>query len=133
MAGLPEDFLAAVQPAIVPCRTNSVSEINSLDGTVFTTNQTYSLEDRFFLLSRPEIYGTWDSAEVKDGELLEYYSGLTDAERIKYDPSGSARSCWLRSPYPGTANYVRLVLTSGALNYYNANTALTAAPACIIA
>ena len=133
VAGLPEDFLAAVQPAIVPCRTNSVSEINSLDGTVFTTNQTYSLEDRFFLLSRPEIYGTWDSAEVKDGELLEYYSGLTDAERIKYDPSGSARVCWLRSPRPGSASGVRSVSTSGALIYNIATNALAAAPACIIA
>ena len=120
VAGLPEDFLAAVQPAIVPCRTNSVSEINSLDGTVFTTNQTYSLEDRFFLLSRPEIYGTWDSAEVKDGELLEYYTG-------------SARDCWLRSPYPGVAINVRYVNTSGALYSGNANNALAAAPACIIA
>lgn len=133
MAGLPEDFLAAVQPAIVPCRTNSVSEINSLDGTVFTTNQTYSLEDRFFLLSRPEIYGTWDSAEVKDGELLEYYSGLTDAERIKYDPSGSARACWLRSPVPGYADRVCHVVTSGALSGNGAYYALAAAPACIIA
>ena len=133
VAGLPEDFLAAVQPAIVPCRTNSVSEINSLDGTVFTTNQTYSLEDRFFLLSRPEIYGTWDSAEVKDGELLEYYSGLTDAERIKYDPSGLARYCWLRSPDPGDATTVRRVTTSGALTSNSANNANAAAPACIIA
>ena len=133
VAGLPEDFFAAVQPAIVPCRTNSIFEVNSLDGTVFTTNQTYSLEDRFFLLSRPEIYGTWDSAEVKDGELLEYYSGLTDAERIKYDPAGSARVCWLRSSNPGLAYGVRYVNTSGALNSNNARSALAAAPACIIA
>lgn len=133
VAGLPEDFLAAVQPAIVPCRTNSVYEVNSLDGKEFTISQTYSLKDKFFLLSRPEIYGTWDSAEVKDGELLEYYSGLTDAERIKYNPSGSARTCWLRSPYPGNASYVRYVNTSGALNNDLASNALAAAPACIIA
>ena len=133
LAGLPEDFLSVIQAAIVPCRTNSIFEVDSLDGTVFTTNQTYSLEDRFFLLSRPEIYGTWDSAEVKDGELLEYYSGLTDAERIKYDPSGSARYCWLRSPYPGSAYSVRVVSTSGALNGGSAYSALAAAPACIIA
>lgn len=133
VAGLPEDFLAVIQPANASCRTNSVFEINSLDGTKFTVNQTYSLKDKFFLLSRPEIYGTWDSAEVKDGELLEYYSGLTDAERIKYDPVGSARSCWLRSPYPGSAGNVRRVGTSGALNSGNASYALVAAPACIIA
>lgn len=133
MAGLPEDFLAAVQPAIVPCRTNSVYEVDSLDGKEFTISQTYNLQDRFFLLSRPEIYGTWDSAEVKDGELLEYYSGLTDAERIKYDPAGSARHCWLRSPYSGSAYIVHYVNTSGALYFSGAFSALAAAPACIIA
>ena len=133
VAGLPEDFLAAVQPAIVPCRTNSVYEVNSLDGKEFTISQTYNLQDRFFLLSRPEIYGTWDNAEVKDGDALEYYTGLIDAERIKYDPSGSARNCWLRSPSPGNASYVRRVNTSGALYNDNALNALAAAPACIIA
>ena len=133
LAGLPEDFLSVVQAAIVPCRTNSIFEVDSLGGTEFAINQIYNLEEKFFLLSRPEIYGTWDSAEVKDGELLEYYSGLTDAERIKYDPSGSPRSCWLRSPYPGYAIYVRRVHTSGALTNSGANGALAAAPACIIA
>ena len=133
VAGLPEDFLAAVQPAIVPCRTNSVYEVDSLDGKEFTISQTYNLQDRFFLLSRPEIYGTWDSAEVKDGELLEYYSGLTDAERIKYDPAGSARYCWLRSPGPGSAYSVRIVTASGALYSRDAFNVLAAAPACIIA
>ena len=133
LAGLPEDFLSVVQAAIVPCRTNSIFEVDSLDGTEFAINQIYNLQDRFFLLSRPEIYGTWDSAEVKDGELLEYYSGLTDAERIKYDPSGSARYCWLRSPSPGIANFARSVNTSGALSNDTATSALAAAPACIIA
>ena len=38
MKGLPADFLAAVQPAAIPCRTNSVFEVNSLDGTEYTVN-----------------------------------------------------------------------------------------------
>ena len=133
MRGLPADFLAAVQPAIVPCRTNSIAEVNSLDGTEFTINQVYELHDKFFLLSRPEIYGTWDSATYKDGELLEFYEGFTDTERIKYDAAGSARYCWLRSPYPGNANYERGVYTSGALGSYYANLGHGVAPACIIA
>lgn len=132
MLGLPADFLAAVQPAVIPCRTNSIYELNSLDGTEFTINQVYELHDKFFLLSRPEIYGTWDSATYKDGELLEFYEGFTDTERIKYDAAGSARHCWLRSPYPGDANNERIVRTSGALNYY-ARHGLGVAPACIIA
>ena len=102
MLGLPADFLAVVQPAAIPCRTNSIFEVNSLDGTEFATNQVYTLKDKFFLLSRPEIYGTWDSATYKDGTLLEFYEGLTDTERIKYDAAGSARYCWLRSHTLGT-------------------------------
>ena len=133
MRGLPADFLAAVQPAIVPCRTNSIAEVNSLDGTEFTINQVYELHDKFFLLSRPEIYGTWDSATYKDGELLEFYEGFTDTERIKYDAAGSARYCWLRSPTPGNAGSERTVSTSGALNRHSANYGLGVAPACIIA
>lgn len=133
MSGLPADFLAAVQPAAIPCRTNSVFEVNSLDGTEFTVNQVYTLNDMFFMLSRPEIYGDWDSSAIKDGELLEYYEGFTNTERIKYDAAGSARHCWLRSPYPGTANYERRVHTSGAWYGDSAYLADGVAPACIIA
>lgn len=133
MKGLPADFLAAVQPAAIPCRTNSVFEVNSLDGTEFTVNKVYTLNDMFFMLSRPEIYGDWDSSSVKDGEQLEYYEGLTNTERIKYDAAGSARTCWLRSPYPGNAHNERIVNTSGALYYSRAIYGIGVAPACIIA
>lgn len=131
--GLPADFLAVVQAAAIPCRTSSIFEVNSLDGTEFAINQVYTLKDKFFLLSRPEIYGTWDSATYKDGTLLEFYEGLTDTERIKYDAAGSARTCWLRSPNPGDANGERFVRTSGALYHYYAYFAYGVAPACIIA
>ena len=133
MKGLPADFLAVVQPAAVVCRTNSIFEVNSLDGTAFAINQVYSLSDKFFLLSRPEIYGSWDSASYKDGELLEYYEGLTDVERIKRDAAGSARYCWLRSPNPGTAYGERSVSTSGVLYGDYADNSRGVAPACIIA
>ena len=133
MKGLPADFLEAVQPAAIPCRTNSVFEVNSLDGTEFTVNTVYTLNDMFFMLSRPEIYGSWDNFSIKDGELLEYYEGLTDTERIKYDAAGSARNCWLRSPHPGNANVERTVTTSGALTSNGALYGIGVAPACIIA
>lgn len=133
MKGLPADFLAAVQPAAIPCRTNSVFEVNSLDGTEYTVNTVYTLNDMFFMLSRPEIYGSWDSSSVKDGELLEYYEGLSDIERIKYDAAGSARHCWLRSPLPGGASGERGVGTSGALSGNGAIGGYGVAPACIIA
>lgn len=133
MHGLPSDFLAVVQPAVIPCRTNSIYECNSLDGTEFATNQLYNLEDKFFLLSRPEIYGSWDSSSYKDGELLDYYTGLTNTELIKYDAASSARYCWLRSPYPSNAYSKRNVDIDGSLGNHYARNALGVAPACIIA
>ena len=65
---------------------------------------------------------------------MEFYEGFTDTERIKYDAAGSARYCWLRSPYPGYAYDERCVYTSGALyNHGGAIYGHGVAPACIIA
>lgn len=134
MHGLPADFLAVVQPAVLACRTNSLFEVESLDGAAFAINQLYSLKaDRFFLLSRPEIFGDWDSASYKDGTQLEYYNGLTATERIKRDAAGTARIAWLRSPGPSYASIARIVNSSGVVNLSNAYYSYGVAPACIIA
>ncbi len=134
MHGLPADFLAVVQPAVLACRTNSLFEVESLDGTAFAINQLYSLKaDKFFLLSRPEIFGDWDSASYKDGTQLEYYNGLTATERIKRDAAGTARNAWLRSPYPSYAHTARVVYSDGTLGNGHAYYGNGVAPACIIA
>ena len=134
MHGLPADFLAVVQPAVLACRTNSLFEVESLDGTAFAINQLYSLKaDKFFLLSRPEIFGNWDSESYKDGTQLEYYNGLTATERIKRDAAGTARYAWLRSPYPSHAHLARIVISSGDVSNYSAYFGYGVAPACIIA
>ena len=134
MHGLPADFLAVVQPAVLACRTNSLFEVESLDGAAFAINQLYSLKaDKFFLLSRPEIFGDWDSASYKDGTQLEYYNGLTATERIKRDAAGTARNAWLRSPNPSYAYIARIVYSSGEVNYISAYYGIGVAPACIIA
>ena len=132
MHGLPDEFLEIVQPAVIPCRTNSIYEVASLDGTKFTTNQTYNLEDKFFLLSQPEIYGTWDDANYKDGELLQYYDGLTDIEKIKRDVAGTAHHCWLRSPRSNRAGGTYIVHTDGSLHTTSSAYNYAVAPACII-
>ena len=134
MHGLPADFLAVVQPAVLACRTNSLFEVESLDGVAFAINQLYSLKaDKFFLLSRPEIFGDWDSASYKDGTQLEYYNGLTATERIKRDAAGTARNAWLRSPYPSHAHGARVVHSSGGVDISGACYGYGVAPACIIA
>ena len=130
---LDPEFLAVVETAAIPCRTSNVFEAASLDGTQFTTASTYTLYDKFFLLSRPEIFGDWDSSSIKDGVQLEYYVGLSNAERIRRDKNGSARDCFLRSPYPGHASIVRDLNSGGVLGSGIASNNYGVAPACIIA
>lgn len=131
--GLPDDFLAAVEPAVVPCRTNDVFECQSADGSGFDTQSTYTVNDRFFLLSRPEIYGAAEDDNIRDGEILEYYEGLTDAERKRFDNAGAASSLWLRSCYPNFANTQRYVDGTGAVTYNSAFNRTGVSVACIIA
>lgn len=134
MHGLPEDFLEVVTPAIIPCRTNSVCESESLDGTQFNTDEIYELEDKFFILSRGEIYGSYDNDELQDGTLLNYYDGLTNAEKKKFDKTGIARIAWLRSPLPTYAYGERVVYSrTGNIGSITASNTLGVAPACIIA
>lgn len=134
MHGLPADFLAVVQPAVLACCTNSLFEVESLDSTAFAINQLYNLKaDKFFLLSRPEIFGDLGSASYKDGTQLEYYNGLTATERIKRDAAGTARNAWLRSPDPSTTGSARGVNSDGTLGSNGAGNGSGVAPACIIA
>jgi len=87
--------------------------------------------DKVFLLSRKNVFGTDEYSGISEGELLEYFNGATNADRIKYQ-NGTARYWWLRTPYFGYANRVRDVYTSGALNDYSANNACGVVPACCI-
>ena len=49
----------------------------------------------------------------------DYYVGAGNDKRIKYEGT-TARTWWLRSPYPSSALTVRVVNSSGALNSYGA-------------
>ena len=133
MHGFGDDFLNAVLPCKVDCRTNSLFEVDSLDGTEFSLDHTYQLEDKFFILSRPEVYGSWDSSSIKDGEVLDFYEDAENADRIKRDVGGTARWAWLRSPSPSHAHNVRRVEYDGSLSGNGAyNYRDSVAPACII-
>lgn len=87
--------------------------------------------DKVFLLSRKNVFGTDEYSGISEGELLEYFNGATNADRIKYQ-NGTARYWWLSTPYSGTASIVRLVFTSGTLSYSIAGAAYGVVPACCI-
>lgn len=99
-ASLPKEFLDILEPCEIPCRTNNYFEVPSLDGTSFDLSSVYKLHDKIFLLSTPEVFGTYSDATIRDGELLDFYDGATGGDRIKRDESGNARDVWLRTPNP---------------------------------
>lgn len=135
MARFPADFLAVVQPAIIKCCTNKVYETNNFGGTTVAKDQAYTLNDRFFLLSGAEIYVTSQGADSRCGEILEFYEGLTNTEKIKYDINGNSFYSWLREASSSSACNVRYI--SGVYGSLSGSYADFTTPsftiACIIA
>ena len=131
------EFMQVVATASVPCRTNDLFEVDNLDGTHFSTSSTYTVNDKFFLLSLPEISGGWDNANIKDGEQLDYYVGATQIDYIKYDKNGTPRYSFLRSPRTAsgatTTQYAYCVNSSSGISVSSAKNIYGIAPACIIA
>lgn len=124
--GLDEDFLDVVGEVVLPCSANNTYE--APDSTI-TKNTSYTLNDKFYLASRAEVFGSHD---VNDGSaLFPYYEGAGNADRIKYR-SGSASYWWLRTPLAGDASSVRRVSSDGTLYVGNASFAVGLAPACTI-
>ena len=94
-------------------------------------------DDKVFLLSRTEVYGTTEGV-VTGEKVYPYYSALAGAPsdaaltgRIKY-LSGSARYWWLRSPSVGHSVSPRIVYLTGTVDYYTAVYGIGLAPACCI-
>lgn len=132
--GLPDDFLSVVEASVIPCRTNNVYECSSLDGTTFQIGEAYTVADKFFLLSRPEIFGTAESDNVKDGEILEYYDGPTGLIWPGHDNIGTRTVRYTRSPITDSMNYVCTISAFGEpSDKYSAYNSYGVTPACIIA
>ena len=127
--GMDEDFLAVIGEVTKRTALNTVSDGGGYEDTI----------EKFFLLSRSEVYG---GNEVTGGEGAAYpyysdYSDLAapgtgdDTNRIKYR-NGPAQYWWLRSPHAGGAGGVRIVSTAGDVNYDYAISSYGVAPACCI-
>ncbi len=123
--GMDSDFLDVVQESTVKCGTNNTWELPG-----WTKNAAYTVQEKFYLPSRPEV-GLGDES-MDQGSVWSFYDGAADTDRIKRDFGSTARYWWLRSPYPSNANNVRNVTSSGALNGSNAYNGYCAAAACEI-
>ena len=127
--GLDADFLAVIG------EVDKITTLNTLtDGGGSETNA-----EKFFLLSRSEVYGGKENG-ILEGDAYPYYSETSDlsaagtgadTNRIKYR-NGAAQYWWLRSPNTSNSGNVRFVHPTG--NVYNniASYSYGVAPACCI-
>ena len=126
MYGLNADFVGVLSKAKIICITNNVYETTNNSGDPFTSP--YEVNNEFFILSRAEVMGTGS-----DGTQLEGYVNATNAQRIKYDSTGTASTCVLRTPDTDSANALWYIKTDGSVGKGNPQTAFGVCPACIIA
>lgn len=127
LAGLDPDFVDALGAVDITTSRNTIYEMGDTLGGSYTTR------DKLFLTSMTEI-GLGSNNSVAEGSVLPLYDGATQTDRIKYDQAAqtTARYWWLRSPNPWSANNVRIVNPSGALNNGNATDGSGLAAACVI-
>lgn len=127
--GLDSDFLSVIG------EVDKITAFNTLTGE----EGSETTSEKFFLLSRSEVYGGKENG-ILEGEAYPYYSETsdlneagtgTDTNRIKYR-GGTSQYWWLRSSYTPSATLVRFINTKG--NVYNDSATISngVAPACCI-
>ena len=120
LSDLDSDFLAVVGAVHKAACINTVT-----DG-----GGSAAFDDKFFLLSRSEVYGGNESALVDEGSPYPYYSDYSDlseagagsdSNRIKYR-NNSAQVWGLRTAITSSGSHIRTVNTTGAFgNIYATN------------
>ena len=110
MSDLDSDFLAVIGKVR---KVTVLSDMIDGGGSV-------TLNDKFFLLSRSEVYGGLESS-ITEGNPYPYYSDYSDlsaagtgndSNRIKYR-NGTSQWWWLRTPYRINTYYVREIGRTG--------------------
>lgn len=141
MHGLDPEFVKICADVDLLTALNTVCDITPAEGSAGTGFET--TVDKFFLPSRPEVFGGSDNASDK-GDAWQYYAANSDvpdgasnanvdSNRIKVNASGTPYYWWLRSPYVGNGSSVRYMLPSGHVYYYGAIGSSGVAPACVVA
>jgi len=128
MNGLDSDFLNVIGKTTINVSRNTVTDGGGYD----------TLKDKFFLLSRENVFAGREISGVDEGGAYPYYSNYSDhgsastgadSNRVKYNGS-SASWWWLRSPTGGYAYNPRSVGGDGYVSYSGAIGAGGAVPAC---
>ena len=122
--------------AVVGKSRKVVARNNLTDGGGYVT-----FEDKFFLLSRSEVYAGNESALVNEGEPYPYYSNNSDLSTAgtgndtnrKKNRNGNAQTWGLRTVITSSGSHLRTVNASGGIgNIYANNKGDGVATACNI-
>ena len=128
LRGLDSDFLSIIGQTKKKTARCRLAEEAGMDET----------SDRFFLLSRSEMYMGDEYSDNHEGDPYTYFVNYSDnpsantgkdKNRIKYK-NGSPQWFWQRTPSSGYANTVRYVSTEGRLDNNGASNAYGAVLAC---
>jgi len=150
LSGLPEDFVEAMQPIA------QVSAISYLcDGGTSGAPEYDTTYDKVFLPSGKQHNlqpnAAYGGAAGLEGDAWEYWQRVAGSstplpwstsgnqatyhpEYVQYDLAAqtTARSCWMRSAYRGSGNYVAYVTATGLCSSHYASYGYRAAAACAI-
>ena len=141
MHGLDPEFVKICADVELLTALNTVCDTTSTEGNAGTGYET--TVDKYFLPSRPEVFGGGDNNSDK-GDAWQYYKANSDvpggssnsgadSNRIKTNAAGTAQYWWLRSPDVGSGYNVRRIYPSGSVGYGTAINSNGAAPACVVA
>ena len=143
MHGLDPEFIKiCADVELITALSTAAGDTTSAEASAGTGYET--TVDKFFLPSRPEVFGGSDNASDK-GTAWDYYklnsdvpggssNANVDSNRIKVRAdNGNAYYWWLRSPNVGYGCNVRLIYPTGNVYYTSAISSYGVAPACVIA
>ena len=143
MHGLDPEFIKVCADVDLLTALSTVAgDCTAAEGTAGTGFET--TKDKFFLPSRPEVFGGADNNSDK-GDAWEYYKANSDvpsgssnpnsdSNRIKVNASnGNAAYWWMRSPIVGGGSLLRHIGTSGGVSSNIAYNSHGVVPACVVA
>lgn len=115
MCGIDEDFLNVVKSVEKTTITNDIYECDGI------TNSFYKTDDKFWLPSKTEIFGTVEgSGNIAQDTQFDCFVNTDSSAKIMSDKEGTASVCWLRSPMPQEAYRTRTVNQNGVESIDNA-------------
>ena len=129
LSGFSDGYLANIMPVRNKTARNTVSAVSGGGGGGSDTTL-----DTFWLPSMKEIYNT-NNNSIAEGYQFDYFKEVatTNADRIQYDESMTARYVWMRSAYVSSTRNVYSINPSGASYSTIASTAYALLPVQCVA